>query len=363
MKMRTSGGGRTRAVIAHSRPFVGRAEQQACARVVASGQLAQDGEVSALEHELSSLVGHRRGIAVSSGTAALYLALKALGAGPGDRVIIPSYVCTALLNAVIAVGAAPALCDVDPCTGVMTADNVKKALARRTRAVIVPHLFGYPADVRGISLLGVPVIEDCAQCVGATRAGACAGGQTAASVFSFYATKLIAAGEGGMVATSDSALAARIERGREYDNRAAYDPGFNYKLSDVHAAIARCQISKLSAMIRARRRIADAYDQMLGDIAPPLHTSYNEGGVRPVHFRYVVRVKGGVDALVEGMAEKGIACRRPVYKPLHRYLRIGGLPGTEDVYRHALSLPIYPGLAAADVDRVCHCLRARLSSN
>jgi perosamine synthetase len=340
--------------IPHSKPFIGKAETIAVNRVVASGQLSEGTEVASLEQELSSLVGQRYGVTVSSGTAALYLALRSLGIGRGDSVVIPSYVCTALLNAVNMTGASPSITDVQPDTGEMTTDLARKAMRKNTKAAIVPHLFGIPADANSIeSGLGVPVIEDCAQCVGTSFGGKKAGGQTRISVFSFYATKLIAAGEGGMVATSDRRIADRIIDMREYDHRVGYVPAFNFKLSDVHASIARQQLRKLPEMIKRRREIARLYDDSFASLPSLFRYDKNESIRKSVYYRYVVHTAGNVQAIIKKMDSKGVACRRPIYKPLHRYLKKNGFTGTEVIYKRAISIPIYPGLTRIQVDYIC----------
>ncbi len=331
--------------IPHSRPFVGSAEKAACARTILSGQLAQGPEVEKLERELAVSAGHAFGICVSSGTAALYCGLRALGVGPSDSVVIPSYVCTALLNAVLMVGAQPVLSDVDPSTGNMDAGNVKRVARRTTKAVIVPHLFGLPAAAHEIEQrLGLPVVEDCAQCVGTSSAGRTIGSLTTLSIFSFYATKLLCAGEGGMVATSDRRIAGRIVDIREYDNRNRFVPAFNFKLSDVHASIARVQLHKLPAAVQSRRSIARGYGEELAALSSRIRVPDPDLHAASAFHRFVVRVAVPVSGVIKRMEKAGIACRRPVYKPLHHYLKKTGFAGSDEMHRHALSLPIYPGL-------------------
>jgi dTDP-4-amino-4,6-dideoxygalactose transaminase len=340
-------------IIPHSKPFLGTAEAAAVRRVILSGQLSQGNEVSQLEQELSRFVGQRFGIAVSSGTAALYLALRSLGVKRGDSVVIPSYVCTALLNAVIMTGASPCLSDVDPDTGAMTVETAQKALRKNTKAAIVPHLFGTPVDAYSIeSRLGVPVIEDCAQCFGTSIDNKKAGSQTRISIFSFYATKLLCAGEGGMVATSDRRIADAIIDLREYDNRDEYAPAFNFKLSDMQAALARQQLKKLPEMIRRRRTIAKLYDTAFAEQAPFISLAKSEYIRKSVYFRYVVQTPRTVQTMMKKMETKGVACRRPIYKPLHHYLKKNGFPGTEEIYKRAISIPIYPSLSREQIEYI-----------
>jgi dTDP-4-amino-4,6-dideoxygalactose transaminase len=347
--------------IPHFRPSLDKREIAAVAQVIASGRLAEGPQVEALEAELAATVGQRFGIATSSGTAALYLALQGLGIKSGDRVVIPSYVCTALLNAVALTGATAVLADVDPLCGNLTPETVKKALTGRVRAVIVPHLFGQPADAVAIERLGVPVVEDCAQCVGATINGRKAGGQTTLAIFSFYATKVLAAGEGGLIASSDRTMARRIMDLREYDNRETWQPRFNLKLSDLHAAIARVQLTKLPGFIRRRRANAKRYSREFADFPAAISLPLPPDGIEPIYFRYVVRAHEGASRLIKKMQKHGITCARPIFKPLHQYLGKSGFPGSEAIFHQAVSLPCYPALSPAEVDRITAAVRQTLA--
>lgn len=342
-------------IIHHSRPFIGKEEKEALRSVLSSGHLSQGHVVSMLERELSTYVGHSYGIAVSSGTAALYLSLLALEVKEGDSVIMPSYVCTALLNAVLMAGASPRMCDVDPDTGNMVLDKTKKALTKKTKAIIVPHLFGFPADIEEISKLGVPIIEDCAQCVGAKIRGKMTGSLSEISVFSFYSTKMICAGEGGMVAVSDPNIAEKIRLFREYDKRDVYRPCFNFKLSDLHAAVARVQLKKLPKMIGRRRRAAKLYSSILGQY-PQIELPVVNRDVAPVYYRYVVKIGQDINGIIRKMRRFGIECSRPVFKPLHLFVGKKGFGSTEQIHSKAISLPIHPVLNESDIRQVADTL-------
>jgi dTDP-4-amino-4,6-dideoxygalactose transaminase len=299
---------------------------------------------------------------MSSGTAALFCALKALGIGKGDGVMIPVYVCTALLHAVNASGASPVLADVDPVSGNITALTARKAMRRTVRAVIVPHMFGFPAPAREIGLqLGVPVIEDCAQCVGGSIDGRRVGALTAVSVFSFYATKMLAAGEGGLAATSDSRIARRMRDIIEYDKREDFRPRFNFRMSDMTAAVARVQLSRIETVIKRRRAIAALYTRELGDMPGVRVPRPSCAETDPVYFRYIIRTGMRPDLVISTMSRKAVACSRPVYKPLHRYLGQKGFPGADSLFRTAVSLPIYPGLSQSDAKRVIQALCATMA--
>jgi dTDP-4-amino-4,6-dideoxygalactose transaminase len=293
-------------------------------------------------------------VAVSSGTAALYLALRALRVGPRDEVLLPSYVCSALVHAVQAVGATARLVEVDPDTFNLSPDDARRRLRRRTKAVMVPHLFGLPAELRELLALGPPVIEDCAQTLGVPYRGRSVGSFGAVSICSFYATKLVAAGEGGMVASSSSILLARIRDGRACDEQRRFIPSFNFKLSGLHAAVGLSQLRRLPLILARRRQIAERYDRALAGlpwrrpVCPPV-CSDDRGHA---YYRYVVRIPGGVDHIMAGLLRDGVTARRPVFRPIHRYLGLTGFPVTDRVWREALSLPIYPGLTERELRRI-----------
>jgi len=334
--------------IPHSRPTVGPEETRRLNEVIRSGHLAQGGMVQAFEQAFAKRMRGRTSVAVGSGTAALHLVLLAMGIGAGDEVIIPSYVCTALLNAVYYVAARPVLTDIDPDTGNMDPLDAKKRITRRTRAIIVPHMFGLAADLSGIAALGVPVIEDCAQAVGGTYAGKPVGTLGQAAVFSFYATKVMTTGEGGMVVSGSKKLIERIRDLREYDGKPEYKIRYNYKMTDIQAALGLAQLAKLETFIQRRRRIAGTYSRFLQDYGLKLP------GPDPGHiyFRYVVGLGADSAPLIQNLRQKGVMGAKPVYRPLHRYLKQKGFTNTDKVWRSSVSLPIYPGLARSDADRV-----------
>jgi len=316
--------------------------------VIRSGRLALGDLLQSFEQKFNESVGQKYAVGVSSGTAALHLVLIAMGVGPADEVIIPSYVCTALLNAVQYVGARPILADIDPETHNIDPTDVKKRMTRRTKAMIVPHMFGLAADLDRLIALGVPIIEDCAHAVGGTYAGKPVGTFGHAAIFSFYATKVMTTGEGGMVVSGSTRLIERIKDLREYDEKHEYKIRYNYKMTDIQAALGLAQLAKLETFIQRRRRIARKYSRFLKEYdlklpcADPGH----------IYFRYIVGLKSDSAAVIQQLQERGIISARPVYKPLHQYLKLKGYPHTTRTWRNSVSLPIYPGLTRSDVDRV-----------
>lgn len=336
-------------VIPHSRPTLGTGEFRRAAEVIRSGHLAQGKMVQAFEQAFTDRMrGRTSAAAVSSGTAALQLVLIAMGIGAKDEVIIPSYVCSALLNAVHTVAAKPVLADIDPDTGNMDPLDAKKRITRRTKAIIVPHMFGLAADLDRLTALGVPIIEDCAQAIGSTYAGQPVGTFGQAAIFSFYATKVMTTGEGGMVVSGQKKIIGRIKDLREYDEKPEYKIRYNYKMTDIQAALGLAQLDQLETFIRRRRRIAKKYSRFLKEfgLKPPCTDPGH------IYFRYIVGLKSDAAGVIQRLREKGVMAARPVYKPLHQYLKLKGYPQTTRMWRNSISLPIYPGLTRRDADRV-----------
>jgi len=331
--------------IPHSKPDIDHKDVESVLAVLKSGQLVQGVKVAEFEKKLAKFQGMKGAVAVNSGTSALHLSLLALGIGKGDEVIIPSYVCTALLNAVNYTGASPRMADVSSDDFNIAVASVKKNITKKTKAIIVPHMFGQSADIKALLRLKVPIIEDCAQALGATYGKKKVGSFGVLSIFSFYTTKVMACGEGGMVASNNQRLLDKIKDLRDYDNHPAYKARYNYKMTDMAAALGISQLKKLPAMLSARKAIARKYHQALAgkDVERP-----NGGdGREHIYFRYVIKVKRHRVKLMAALKEKGIRCAAPVYKPLHRYLKKSGCPVSDQLMKEAISIPIYPALTKA----------------
>ncbi len=344
-------------MIPHSKVVLEEEDLAGVIGVLRSGQLAQGRVVSSLEEKSASLIGVNHAVAVSSGSAALHLSLLSLGVGEGSEVIMPSYVCTALLNAVHYVGATPVLADIDPNTYNITRENVEKVITDKTKAIIVPHMFGLPADIDAILSLGIPGIEDCAHSIGATVNGRKAGSFGLVSILSFYATKMLGAGEGGMVLSNDRGLIESIRDLRAYDERETYTVRYNYKLTDIQAAVVVSQLNKLSAFIEKRKEIAALYNHGLKRVGVRLPVVPEER--EHIYYRYVILLENSPEFMKE-MRKRGIECRRPVFKPLHRYLSLPGYPITDEVWEKAVSIPIYPSLTAEEAHRIVDAIMAIL---
>jgi perosamine synthetase len=348
-----------RVLIPHSRPTIGPDDLEAVTGVLLSGDLAQGEQVRRLEAAVAGSLARRGGVATSSGTSALHLALLALGVGAGDEVIMPSYTCVAVLQAARYVGATVRLAEIDPDTYGLDPAAVRRRLSARTRAIIVPHMFGLPADVGALNAFGVPVIEDCAQAFGAATGGRPAGSLGTLAVCSFYATKVLTAGEGGMVLADSNALLDKVRDLRDYDGRRTLVTRFNYKMTDLAAALGLSQLRRLPEFLDRRRILAARYTAALAGL--PIRPPAAPAGRSHIYFRYVARAAGAA-GIARRLRARGIDSKPPVFRPLHRYLRVPGFSRTEAVARTALSLPIYPSLSEGEVDAVVDAIRTGLTA-
>ena len=339
--------------IPHSMPTLGKEEAQGLQEVLSSGRIATGEEVECFEQKMASYLDLRGGVATASGTAALHLSLLALGVKAENEVIIPSFTCSALLNAVQYCRATPVIVDIDEETMNISLSATHKALSKRTAAIVIPHMFGNPVENMSDFLsLGPPVIEDCAQALGATYHGTMTGTRGTIAMFSFYATKVITTGHGGMVVSRNEKLLKRIKDLREYDKKDAYEIRYNYCLTDLQGRMGRIQLEKLPSFLRARAKRAQWYEKHLNGLAgivpPP------KGGI---YYRYVVKITGRrLQKVLEQLHQNGIEAQRPIFSPLHRYLGFDGFDATEKVFSEALSLPIYPHLKAEEVEYTARCL-------
>jgi dTDP-3-amino-3,4,6-trideoxy-alpha-D-glucose transaminase len=344
----------------------------AVGRVLDAGAFILGPEVRAFEEEFAATVGSRHAIGVANGTEALTVALRALGVGPGDEVVVPSFTFYASAEAIPHTGATPVFCDVDPATSVSTPEMVRAALTPRTKAVIVVHLFGNVAPVREIEALGVPVVEDAAQAAGSQGPDGRPGALGTLATFSFYPSKNLGAfGDGGAITTSDDDVADRVRTLRFHGSRdkVTYQQvGYNSRLDELQAAILRVQLPSLDDWAAHRAQVGRWYAEAgLGDhVALPEPTP----GATPAWHLYVPRSERA-DELLAGLQAAGIGAR-PYYRvPIHRqpamapYVQDGepDLPGTEEAARTHLALPISAVLTREQVDEVVSAVRACASGS
>ena len=350
----------TTTVIAAAQPLIGDAERAAVDRVLRSGSLAQGPEVAAFETEFTEhfRLG-RPSIAVSSGTSGLHLGLLAAGIGPGDEVVVPSFTFAATANAVALTGAIPVFADIDPHTFCLSARSVEERLTERTAAVMPVHLFGHPADLDALAGLtarhGLRLFEDAAQAHGAAWRGRPVGTFGDWGVFSLYPTKNMTSGEGGMVTVADPGVQRRLRLLRNQGMEVRYENevvGFNARMSDIHAAIGRVQLTRVDGWNRTRRRNAAHLTAGLRGVTVPSVAP----GAEHVFHQYTIRVPDDRDGFARALLHEfgvGSGVFYPV--PTHRlpaYATDDDLPETARAAREVLSLPVHPGLVEADLDRI-----------
>jgi dTDP-4-amino-4,6-dideoxygalactose transaminase len=341
-------------------PDVGPDEAAAVAEVLESGQLTMGPKVAEFEQELARACEVEHAVALSSGTAALHLAVLALGIGPGDEVLVPAYTFPATANVVALAGARPVLVDVDPET--MNVDPAKIEPGPRTKAVIAVHLFGRPARLE--ELPDLTLVEDAAGALGARRHGRACGSLGAIGCLSFHPRKIVATGEGGAVTTNDAALAASVRQLRHHgwqaDGLDMPRPGLNYRLPDVLCAIGIPQVRRLGELLATRARLAAAYEERLREL-PVVVPRADEGDTHGWQA-YIVQVERR-DEVLAGLRAQGIEAQIGTYA-LHRlsaYRDQGEFPGADAAFERALALPFHSRLTDPDLDRVAEVLTELVS--
>ena len=395
----------------YGRQDIDQADIDAVTAVLRGDWLTQGPAVESFERALCERTGVAHAVSCANGTAALHLATLALGLGPGDAVVVPAVTFLATANAARYVGAEVAFADVDPGTGLMGPEQAEEAIARATRAgwrvrALAPvHFAGQTADMAGLGALaarrGLAVIEDACHAIGsvdvapdgrALPVGSGAFGTLTA--FSFHPVKTIAAGEGGAVTTNDPDLAARLRRFRNHgmerdpagfeDREAAFDesgsanpwyyemaePGFNYRLTDIHSALALSQLTRLDAFVERRRHLMDLYAERLAPLAPLVRPAARVPWCRPAWHLCAVRIDFAAAGRTRAQVMADLRARgigtQVHYIPVHRqpyWRRRHGdpaLPGADAHYARTLSLPLFPAMADADVDRIAAALAETL---
>lgn len=341
-------------MIAMARPLIGPEEERAVIEVLRSGRLAQGPQVERFEAAFAEVCGVRYAVAVSSGTAALFLALLAHGIGPGDEVITTPFSFIATGNSILMTGARPVFVDVDEQTFNIDPAQIEAAITPATKAIMPVHLYGQPAAMDAILAIaerhGLAVIEDAAQAIGAQDGGRAAG-SFGVGCFSLYATKNIMCGEGGMITTNDPQIADRLRLLRNHGSRVRYYHemlGYNFRMTDLQAAIGLAQLAKLEQF--TSRRIANAafFDEAITH--PHVIKPVARPGVRHVYHQYTLRIRGDRDAAIHQLRAAGVetAVFYPLPIPRQALYRDLGynpdLPVAERLSREVLSIPVHPGL-------------------
>lgn len=365
------------------RPWIEEEEIQAVAEILRTGWISQGPRVAEFESAIASYVGAKQGIATNACTSALHLAISLSDVGPGDEVICPSFTCMATANAIHHAGAQPVFAEIDARTYDLDPSKLEAALTPRTRAILVVHQIGLPADVDAIYAVAnrhhLRVIEDGACSLGATYKGRRVGGLGSPTCFSFHPRKMITTGEGGMITTDDPRLAERARMLRatgasisDLERHKAKgvlvqtysSVGYNYRMTDMQAAIGLVQLGRLPDMLEQRSAQAKRYDAALAAI-DEIESPYVPEYCTHAYSSYLVRLRHGCPVtqveMLRGMAERGISCRIGI-QPLHKepyYLEQMGnisLPTTEEASRNTIFLPIFPGMTEAEQERVIGAL-------
>jgi perosamine synthetase len=377
-----AGGARSRPPewIPLARPVLGRAEERAAVEVLRSGRLSMGPRCELFERQFGARVGAACASAVSSGTAGLHLALRAVGVCDGDEVVTSPLSFVASANAVIYERARPVFADIDPVTLNLDPEAAAAAVGERTRALLPVHIFGYPAEMAAFERIAashsIAIVEDACEALGGVHPdGKPVGGRGHPAVFAFYANKQLTTAEGGMVVHDDAALKQRIDSERN-QGRAAdmawldHDKlGFNYRLSELSCAIGVVQLERLSEMLEARSWVARLYREALGGIEGLELPCPDAGGARRGWFVFVVQLPGDADrdAVVRELAARGIESK-PYLPAIHLFdfyrerfgHRAGEFPVCEDVAARSLALPFFPGMEEGRVARVSEALSAAL---
>ncbi|NOZ59203.1 MAG: DegT/DnrJ/EryC1/StrS family aminotransferase [Euryarchaeota archaeon] len=351
-----------------AKPVIGEEEKRAVLEVLESGMLAQGPKVEEFERAFAGYIGVEHAVATSSGTTALHVALLACGIESGDEVITTPFTFIASANAILYCNARPVFADIDERTFNIDPEEVKERITRRTKAVLVVHLYGQPCDMRAIAEIcedyRLKLIEDACQAHGAEYRGRKVGSFGDAACFSFYPTKNMTTGEGGMLTTNSREVAERARLIREHGSRVRYEHialGYNYRMTDIAAAIGLVQLSRLEEMNARRRANAAKLSRELRGvegITPPYVAPY----AKHVFHQYTVRAENRAE-VIRRLEAAGVGYGIHYPKPVHRqelYRRLGyreSLPKAEEASREVLSLPVHPALGDGDIERIASAVR------
>jgi perosamine synthetase len=361
-----------------AQPVLGAAEEERVLDVLRSGRLSLGPLLGEFERAFASRVGAACGSAVSSGTAGLHLALRAVGVSAGDEVITSPFSFVASANVAVYERARPVFADIDPVTLNLDPAAAAALVSDRTAALLPVHIFGYPADIPAFERLGLPIVEDACEALGAVSSdGLPVGGRGHPAVFGFYANKQLTTGEGGMVTMADASLKERIDSERNQGRAPNMDwldhdrLGFNYRLSDLACALGLAQLERLDSMLAGRARVASLYRDALGSIEGLDLPCPDTDGNRRGWFVFVVQLPRGVDrdGVVRSLGAQGIPSK-PYFPAVHlmTFYREqfghgeGEFPVCEDVAARSIALPFFPQMTEGQVGRVAETLGRVLGS-
>ncbi|MCX6090068.1 MAG: DegT/DnrJ/EryC1/StrS family aminotransferase [Candidatus Atribacteria bacterium] len=349
-----------------SKPYIGEEEKKAVLEVLDSGFLAQGKNTALFEKEFATYIGVPEAVATSSGTSALFVALKALGIGPNDEVITTPFTFVATASTIIQCGALPRFCDIDPRTFNIAPESLERLLktGKNIKAILIVHLYGLPCPMDDILSLSrqydIPVVEDCAQAHGALFQGKKVGSFGTLSAFSFYPTKNMTTGEGGMILTAEKDLSEKCRMLINHGSKKKYYHeflGYNFRMTDLAAAIGRVQLTRLDANNFQRQENARFYTEQLST-HPSVMTPYVPEYATPVFHQYTLKIEKNRDGLSRYLEEKGVGYGIYYPVPLHKqgYIRrlVGDVdcPATDDCSLKVLSIPVHPLLKREELEEI-----------
>jgi perosamine synthetase len=349
-------------MIPHNKPTIEQDDLDIVADTLKSKWIGSGGKnVSAFEREISTyLNGNGKSVATESGTAALHLALLSLNIKKGDEVILPSYVCSAVLNSINYIGAKPVLADINSSDFNISYESARKKITSKTKAIIVPHIYGIPADIEDFLGLDIPIIEDCAQSIGAQFRKTKVGNFGEISIFSFYASKLLTTAKGGAVYSKNNELTDYIHDLVDFDCRPSYKIRYNYRLSDFQAALGISQLRKLDGFIARRKTIAEQYTEIIGQKKRSSVVRVTGDEKENVWYRYVIISDKKPETIREEFLKEGITVINPLepWELLHNYLNLnkGNFPNAEKMVKLTISIPIFPSLTDDDIEKISHAI-------
>lgn len=363
-----------------SSPDITDAEIEAVTAVLRTSRLSLGPQMEAFEEAMANYIGISQAVAVSSGTAGLHLCIRALGIGEGDEVIVPSFTFIAAANAIRYEHAKPVFVEIDPESLNMAPPSIERAITPKTRAILVVHTFGRPAEMAAIMDIAnrhhLLVIEDACEAIGATYRGCKAGSFGDAAVFAFYPNKQITTGEGGMVVTRRPELAAHI---RALRNQGRYDStdwlqhaelGYNYRLSEINCALGLSQLKRIEPILQQRENVARQYQHSLADISELVLPATDIPDIRISWFVYVVRLNAAFteadrDSIITTLTSAGVSCGR-YFAPIHlqpsyaAWRESTSLPVTEAQAGRAIALPFFNRITEDEITQISDTLRAAL---
>ncbi len=358
-------------VIPLARPVLGEAEERAVIDVLRSGQLSLGPRVPAFEQAFAARLGATHASAVSSGTAALHLAVRAVGVSEGDEVVTSPFSFVASANSIVFERATPVFADIDPVTLNLDPDAAAAAITGRTTALLPVHIFGYPADIPAFERHGLPIVEDACEALGAVHAdGTAVGARGNPATFAFYANKQLTTGEGGMLTMGSAEHKERVDSERNQGRAPNMDwldhdrLGFNYRLTDIACALGLAQLERLDGMLAGRARVASWYREALAGTEVTLPCDDSGGNVRG-WFVYVVQLPHGIDrdTTIGALRELGVQSK-PYLPAIHLMSfyrerfghREGEFPICEDVAARSVALPFFPEMTEGQVARVAEAV-------